>query len=261
MFIKRLYCLIGASVFFTAVPSIGDASLISHWKFDEQTGTTAFNSAGAINGDLNGTSIFDPAGGILGGAVQLERISGTNVDMGDNFMFGSVNFSVQAWIKTSPGNAELLAPVYKHQGGAYNGYFLAVNDISDGVPNAENRAHFYVTNGKTPASSTIVNDGLWHQLVGVYDVSNNQTRLYVDGALDATGPRNTMVSNTKPFLIHGEGWVDGVRIWDHALTLNEVNDQYDQTINPVPLPGAIWLLGSGFAGLAALRRRRNGNCV
>jgi hypothetical protein len=247
------YLAIVASVLLTTLPSVGQANLVAHWKFDEPGGATAFASVGPVDGTLNGASIFTPAGGILGGAVQLNGTPGTTVSMGNNFMFGSVDFSVQAWIKTTPGNTAPMMPLIKHQGGSFNGYFIAVNDVGDGLGSAaDNRAHFYATNGKTGASLTIINNGSWHQLVGVYDVANNQTRLYVDGALEATGPRIPMVANSEPFLIASEGYVDEVRVWDHALTLSEVSTLYEQTTNPVPVPPAIGLLVSGLAGLAGL---------
>lgn len=254
MFKRCSCCLIAALVFLTIVPSAGNASLVAHWKFDEPSGAIAYDSVGAINGSLTGTSIFDPMGGILGGAVR-GLAHGDFVDMGNNFMFGTVNFSVQAWIKTTYTGA--IVPVYKHQGGLFNGYFLAVNDVGLGSI-ADNRAYFYVSNGITGVSSTIVNDGSWHQLVGVYDVTNNQTRLYVDGGLEATGPRNDMTTNSYIFLVGLSGldtYLDEVRVWDHALTLSEVNELYEQTINPVPVPATVLLLASGLIGLAGTRRK------
>jgi len=232
---------------------IGDASLIAHWRFDETGGNTAYASVGGIDGLLTGTSIFDPVGGILGGAVQVDTTVGSRVDMGNNFMFGSVDFSVQAWIKTT--STAGMMPVIKHQGGSFNGYFLAVNNVGDGV-SATNCAHFYVSDGKTGASSTIVNDGNWHQLVGVYDVNNSETRLYVDGKLEVTGGFNNMVPNSQPFLIASVGYVDEVRIWNHALILSEVQALYEQTNNPVPEPATMLLLGSGLIGLAGYGRKK-----
>lgn len=249
--------LIAASFVLTMLPAIGQANLVAHWAFDEPGGATAFDGVGSVDGILTGGSAFAPGAGILGGAVFQDGASGSYVDMGNNFMFASVDFSVQVWVRTSAGNTTPLVPVYKHQGGWYNGYFLAVNDVGDGVGSAaNNRAHFYATNGKTDASSTIVNDGLWHQLVGVYDVTHNQTRLYVDGAPESTGPRNAMVGNAEPFLVHSEGYVDEIRLWDHALSDDEVSNVFTQTSNPVPLPPAVWLLGCGLAGLIGLARKR-----
>ncbi|MCZ7638961.1 MAG: LamG domain-containing protein [Verrucomicrobia bacterium] len=51
-------------------------------------------------------------------------------------------------------------------------------------------------------SSASVNDGNWHQLVGVYQAGGSE-RIYVDGALAATGASEPVVLNNAPFLIGG----------------------------------------------------------
>ncbi|KHE93216.1 MAG: PEP-CTERM sorting domain-containing protein [Candidatus Scalindua rubra] len=242
-------------IFFCAVPKVANAALIAYWDFNEASGTIASDSVGGVNGTLSGAASFDPTGGILGGAVQGPN---ADVSMGDNFMFGSVDFSVQAWIKTTPGFAAAGGPIWKHLGGSHNGYFLAVNNVGDGAGGAGGFAHFYASGGKTGLSSTVVNDGTWHQLVGVYDVTGNETRLYVDGVHENTGPRPPMVSNTQPFLVNvGDGHVDEVGIWNHALSDSEVSALYQNATSPVPEPATIALLGidlAGFAG-AAVRRK------
>jgi hypothetical protein len=49
----------------------------------------------------------------------------------------------------------------------------------------------------------------------------------------------------------GASWThDGVTLDSHSLNLFAVR------VNEVPVPGAIWLLGSGLAGLLAVQRRR-----
>ena len=49
--------------------------------------------------------------------------------------------------------------------------------------------------------------------------------------------------------------------WDHGLYyLNgdeDIVSSLDITINPVPIPGAVWLLGSGLLGLVGLRRQKS----
>jgi hypothetical protein len=52
--------------------------------------------------------------------------------------------------------------------------------------------------------------------------------------------------------------VKGLKIYtdtDHDLATWEEIDAVNLTGNTVPLPGAVWLLGTGLAGLAAFRRR------
>ena len=51
------------------------ASLIAHWKFDETSGTTAFDSAGIFDGTLQGATTFAPGRGIADGAIQLNSVN------------------------------------------------------------------------------------------------------------------------------------------------------------------------------------------
>lgn len=44
--------------------------------------------------------------------------------------------------------------------------------------------------------------------------------------------------------------------WGDVITADLLGGNVD--VNPVPLPGAVWLLGSGLAGLVGLKRRKNG---
>ena len=59
------------------------------------------------------------------------------------------------------------------------------------------------------------------------------------------------------------GWylMEGVSINDNGQILcktsNLTGDWQLVMLNPVPIPGAVWLLGSGLVGLAGIRRRRN----
>jgi|GEM_PF-6887565 len=52
--------------------------------------------------------------------------------------------------------------------------------------------------------------------------------------------------------------VDGTT-YDGVFTLtSDGNLSYTTNLAPVPIPGAVWLLGSGLVGLAGIRRRKNG---
>ncbi|MDB5319804.1 MAG: type 1 secretion C-terminal target domain subclass [Phycisphaerales bacterium] len=140
------------------------ASLIAAWHFDEPAGVIATPAVGSVTGALQGSATFAPGQGIAGGAVRLTTGAANSlVNFGNNFSFpGTSNFSILAWIKTDTSDTAFLLPVGKHNGGSANGYFLIVNDTSDGT--AANRARFFVTGVNTPnppSSSTTANGTNW----------------------------------------------------------------------------------------------------
>ncbi|HOY58202.1 MAG TPA: LamG domain-containing protein [Verrucomicrobiota bacterium] len=86
-------------------------------------------------------------------------------------------------------------------------------------------------------SSTPVNDGAWHHLVGIRDGSSSQVRIYVDGRLEAEAPDPTsaaMNTDEPRWLAIGannhasslreyfKGTIDDVRIYNRALSAWEV---------------------------------------
>jgi len=233
-------------------------ALIARWSFDEPEGATAFASVGTINGTLLGNATFVPSGGVSAGAVHSDP--GSGVSMGDNFMFdGTGSFSLQAWIKVDePGTEEPMVVIWKHQPGSYNGYFLNVNWMAN--YQQTNKANFY-SSGNTIASDTIVNDGQWHQLVAVYAASVN-TSIYVDGLLQsAHASAGGIGANLAPFGVGGgfRGLIDEVRVYDNALSADEVQALYRNPGGAVPEPStmAVWsLLGALGITVGWWRRRR-----
>ena len=52
--------------------SFNTGKLVGWWKFDESTGTTAYDSSGnGNNGTLKGNPVWRPTGGVSGGAIEL----------------------------------------------------------------------------------------------------------------------------------------------------------------------------------------------
>src|SRR5205823_6207379 len=111
---------------FQSIP-IGKA--LAHWKFDEASGTTAHDSISSYDGTLSASGATFVSGGIAGGALSLSKTSNGFVNMGNVLGLTTGDFSVAAWIKTSPGDAtESSAFVGKHAAGYVNGYFLMLNN-------------------------------------------------------------------------------------------------------------------------------------
>jgi len=231
--------------------SLCHAQLRAHWRFDELSGNVASDSAEGHSGTLANGAHFDTAVGASGGSVRITRSTNDFVDMGDILDFGGAAFSIQAWVKQIPGDVGNYLVAGRHHAGIVNGYIIALSaGAGYGIPG---HAWFYTsdTNGGEANSTSIVNDGAWHQIVGVYDPTT-ASRVYVDGAPaeGIVGPGG-FNSIPAPFLIGGvwfggpvtnafEGWVDDVQVYCKALTDAEVQFLFDHPGSEVPRCPANW---------------------
>lgn len=227
----------------TVVPvTVSVSGLMAHWRFDEAPGATvAVDSTGNFNGTNSATGAAFVTGGRAGNAISLDLAASGLVNMGTNLMLGASDFTVSGWIRTPPGDATADAGfLSKHVAGSGNGYILSYNH----AVLATNKAYFYAgtrtifaggfTIVDVPVSTTSVNEGAWHHIVGVYQRTGNTT-IYVDGVpLEASIPSSAIASNNAPFLIGGvtvgstptaryNGLVDDVQIYNRALSDAEID--------------------------------------
>ena len=213
-----------------------NASLVAHWKFDESSGPTAHDSAGPYTGTLStGGSAF-VSGGISGNAISLDKAANGFVSMGDVLGLTSGDFSIVSWVKTAPGDTSETSYVVGKQASGYdNGYLLALS--RSGVYGLPGKAFFYgsASPGQEVVSTTSVNDGSWHQIIGVYHAGGNAL-IYVDGTpAEASKLSRPIVANTVAFMIGGgsvgssapgglfTGLIDDVQIYNYALSDSEID--------------------------------------
>ncbi len=241
------------------------AALIAQYHFDELAGgTTASDSAGSVDGTLSGGAAF-VAGGVAGNAVDLTAASAL-VNMGNNFGLTGTSFSIAFWVKTTAAGDDIY-PLSKHAAGTNNGYVFQVN--ASAFNGAADKATFIASHspGSAPTSTTSVNDGTWHQIVGVHEVGVS-SRMYVDGApFEATSGPPAVGSNTADFLLGGFfsagspvtdyiGMVDELQIYDQALTDDEINFLFNNPSQAIPEPSGVALLAVGLFSAFAQRTRR-----
>jgi len=244
------------------------ASLTAEWKFNETSGTTAYDSVGTVNGTLVGNASFTETGGPSGGgAVDISR--GGYVNMGNNFPSTST-FSIEAWVKIAPGDTSgSMTVVSKLYGGISQGYFLAINNPDNPPYYPSNLEMFYSANGPFQAAlgNVALDNGQWHELVGVYN--NGAASIYVDGNLAGTG--STGYSNVSAdFIVGGvggavvngqplgnyQGLISDVQIYNNALSGADVQALYQSFQTPIPIPSALWLFGSALVGFIGFNRKK-----
>ena len=198
--------------------------LVAWWKFDEGTGTIAYDSAGTNNGTIYGATW---ATGQIGGALNFNGTS-NYVDCGSGAS-NYDNITVSAWMKTSTAGVLVSNRYNSYSYGTW--YTLTSTGIELGG-NSSGSGYVNVT-FNTPTTL----NGLWHHIVYTKDGTNHA--IYVDGSLDQSFTSNADISWIQPLFI-GKRWtkstsvgwfngiIDDVRIYNWALNAEEVALLYQQ---------------------------------
>jgi hypothetical protein len=193
---------------------VNDPTLIAHWPLDEAQGDIAYDRAGLNDAFLIGGPLWQPTGGMVDGALQLDGVDDSVItDSIPNPTKGP--FSVFAWIKGgAPGQA-----VLSQMGGAR---WLCA-DPSEGNLMTELKGTGRGANELL--SQTIITDGNWHRIGLVWDGSHRT--LYVDDiavAEDAQpnleGFYNGLYIGTGKAMEPGSFWfglIDDVRIYNRTV--------------------------------------------
>ena len=206
--------------------------LVSHWKFDEGTGATAYDSAGINHATIHG----DPSWGtpkVGSYALDFDGV-GDYVDCGGNpdLMLRN-NLSMEFWFKsdTSGGNRGVVG-TWKSSTPADSGYMVI--QTNSGYLQA---ARPVGTNWNLMNSTFSVTDGNWYHVAVVYNGSG--TYLYIDGSLDNSNgigsnmnpPSKLTIASTITGSVCLDGTIDDVRIYDRALSGTEILQLYQAGSN------------------------------
>jgi serine/threonine protein kinase/Tol biopolymer transport system component len=195
-----------------------DSTLIAHWALDESEGGTAKDSVGGEDAFVMGEPVWQPTGGMVGGALELDGIDDC-VIIGFAWNPSEGPFSVLTWIKGGAPDQVVIS----HSRGFEGDNLLMVGAEGKLV------TEFGSSNGANNAllSETVITDGKWHRIGFVWDGSYRH--LYVDGAEVASD------AEPLPGLESGEGsvyigagngiqpdslWsglIDDVRIYNRAV--------------------------------------------
>jgi hypothetical protein len=226
--------------------------MISHWRFDEVSGTTAYDSAGSNDGTVYGAQWTT---GHIDGALSFDGIN-DYVDVGDkaNLDFGADDsFSISAWIRTNTDSPI----VYKRRCGGPGGVYYE----GYGFQLWAEKLYFHMedTTGRNAGifANTIVADDQWHHVAAVRDTAEDKLYLYADGSSDATpvsdATTGTLATSRSfhigrrdlslpPGYVYFEGIMDDVRICNRALSAEEIQQLYQGVL---PNVVALEIIGPG----------------
>ncbi len=238
--------------------SSASAELVAHWKFDEGSGDTAFDSSG---NNYHATLVNNPEwvpGKI--GSFALNLDAGGYGGIQGLFYQGSgfPEVSVCAWIRTSSASGQFIASFDRNE------YWrLAIGSTNAAVSAGQVGWHVQTDAGMLDYGSVRrVDDGQWHHVCGVYD--NGLATIYIDGEPEPSQTQGTTWGSGN--LRYGyigknseataenqagpggnpvDGDLDDLRIYHSALSEAEIlavmadSEGYPYALGPEPADGAL----------------------
>jgi hypothetical protein len=190
---------------------------VAYWNLDETEGDIAYDSVAANDAVVIGGAIWQPEGGMVEGALQLDGIDDyVNTPFVLNPAYGK--FSVFAWIKGgAPGQVVISQKI--NVGGAN----WLLTDPQAGALMTELKGSG--RSGGPLQSQTVITDDDWHHLGFVWDGSIRT--LYVDdvevakdtqsGLEPATGDLYIGTGKAMEAGTFWSGLIDDVRIYNRAV--------------------------------------------
>jgi Ca2+-binding RTX toxin-like protein len=214
------------------------SGMVAWWPLDEIAGSTANDIAGVNNA---GTWVNSPipVAGKVAGALSFSGSNSVDVPDHSELNFGTGDFSIDLWIKTTDASASASPILDKRSGSASDptGYVLFLVSGCLGSQIADGDGY------NNSVSTGFVADGNWHHVALTVDRDNPSGWLhYVDGAVVAsanpTGQQGSL-TNTAP-LVLARNLISPSQVF--AGTLDEV-ELFNRVLDPVEIQ-SLWAAGS-----------------
>ncbi len=232
--IKRLYNL-GATTkinkTLTTNPDL-ENGLVGHWTFDggdmdwaSTTAETLDRSGNANNGDVTNFDKTSVRPGKIGQALDFDGVNDW-VNVGDINIVKDI--TIAAWVNPRNARSDGSRIVEKDDAGEAYRLQLGQNAVTD--------IHFRTTTASSQSITiaNMVTFNEWFQVVGTYD--GTTMRLYKNGLeIGSIAQSGNLKTGTDPVAIGNtpatgrqfDGIIDDVRIYDRALSADEIKRLYD----------------------------------
>ncbi len=216
--------------------------LVGWWKFDEGSGTVAYDSSGnGNNGNLTNGPTWTT--GKIGGALSFD---GVNDYLNLSNYSLHTNFSFSFWANPTSNSSTFSESINANISTSGNNRIILHGSRPQGFPPSSN-AGFGISIGKNCIYAIAHSSGLYTPMLVrqasfsdwssfTFIVNNNTPTLFVDGEFIKNGlnPNKTLhfISNSGVAIGKGaygsyQGLIDDVRIYDRALSAEELQALYN----------------------------------
>ena len=200
-----------------------DASLVGYWKFNSDSATdySGQNNHGTVYGAVNTSD------GKFEDALSFDGVN-DYVDLGTSNTLKPTAFTITAWFKKNN-----LARSEAFIANAYWGLYYDYNCRFTGSVWCQVQSASATGN----SNQITIPDNNWHFFAIIYDSSTNQFDIWLDNITNAStttidiaySSRSTLIGylSGAPSSLYFNGTIDEVRIYNRALSAEEILSQYN----------------------------------
>jgi len=229
---------VSGSISGTAALTVADqpAGLVSYWKFDETSGTTASDSSGNNN---NGTLINGPAWttGKIGNALQFDGANDyMDAGSGSNLNITGAK-TLSLWIK--PSSSAIDKRIIAAPSGFSEPYIIIQHNLQISIADGTLLSDAKTTTGNVLSTSA------WTHIAVVYNGADiTAAKVYANGVQQTLGnppwvygvpAGNLRIGSRQDNLGFFPGSIDEVRIYSRALTASEILAEYNAGNTPTDI--------------------------
>jgi hypothetical protein len=208
---------------------------VAYWPLNETSGTTANELVRGSNGVSAGSfaaGFTGATGAGFGTPHRAMHYDGATAYTQLPLLIGSTNFTIVFWVSTATTGG---TPNWYNGKGLVDGEVGgAVNDFGIALVGA--KVGFGIGNPDTTITSAkSINNGLWHQVAATWDAGSGAMKLFIDGALDASGTGPTGARTAPPSLRVASiqtsgnyllGNISDIAMYNQVLSSNQVATLY-----------------------------------
>ena len=228
--IKKLLVFLAGALLCSDISAAQQQGPVGWWNFDDGKGLVLCDSSGNENhGKIDGAKWVKSGTGY---ALQFDGLD-DYVDCGNDASLDIRGpMTLSAWVRPTAASAKEPGIVGKY----FHSYALTLY---------RGGCWWYISSGGNNASAPLSKSGQWHHVLGTFD--GKTMRLYINGRqCAAKESKSKSVNSGKNFLMgrivpdpsapnaashargHFEGLLDEVKVYDRALSLQEVITEYNR---------------------------------
>jgi len=201
-------------------------NLVSYWKLDETSGTTASDELGSYNGTNSNITLDEP--GKIGRAYSFNGTS-SEVNCG-SIPLNNRDFSISMWIKNTKSTTNNSYIVGLHSASSTR------NSLHIGRRGSNGKFTIAFFGDDMDSATSVTTDGTWQHWVVTYNHTTRARKIYLNGSQDASGTAGGSLTATGTFRLgrwetDANAWFSGIAdeigVWHKELSASEVEELYN----------------------------------